>query len=94
MLKLSCRIRKKNLSKRRQKCKIGILTAIRHCTRITHTQVFDNTAVARDGTLEAGDEIVGVGGESVKGRSKVEVAKMIQVGIIISSFPDLSTMAP
>ena len=41
--------------------------------------MFDNTAVARDGTLEAGDEIVGVGGESVKGRSKVEVAKMIQV---------------
>ena len=55
----------------------------------TRTQVFDNTAVARDGTLEAGDEIVGVGGESVKGRSKVEVAKMIQVGII-SIFPDLS----
>ena len=55
--------------------------------------MFDNTAVARDGTLEAGDEIVGVGGESVKGRSKVEVAKMIQVGVI-SSFPDLSTMAP
>ena len=55
--------------------------------------MFDNTAVARDGTLEAGDEIVGVGGESVKGRSKVEVAKMIQVGMI-SSFPDLTTMAP
>lgn len=43
--------------------------------------MFDNTAVARDGTLEAGDEIVGVGGESVKGRSKVEVAKMIQVSV-------------
>ena len=43
--------------------------------------MFDNTAVARDGTLEAGDEIVGVGGESVKGRSKVEVAKMIQASV-------------
>ena len=48
-------------------------------------QVFDNTAVARDGTLEAGDEIVGVGGESVKGRSKVEVAKMIQVSALINT---------
>ena len=46
--------------------------------------MFDNTAVARDGTLEAGDEIVGVGGESVKGRSKVEVAKMIQVSTYTS----------
>ncbi len=41
-------------------------------------QVFDNTAAARDGTLESGDELVGVGGVSVKGKSKVEVAKMIQ----------------
>lgn len=33
---------------------------------------------ARDGSLAAGDEIVGVNGQSVKGRTKVEVARMIQ----------------
>ncbi|XP_069766036.1 PRKCA-binding protein isoform X2 [Narcine bancroftii] len=31
-----------------------------------------------DGTLAAGDEIIGVTGKSVKGKTKVEVAKMIQ----------------
>lgn len=41
-------------------------------------QVFDNTPAAKDGTLESGDEIVGVNGASVKGQSKVEVAKLIQ----------------
>ncbi len=48
------------------------------CPCLYIVQVFDNTATARDGTLEAGDEIVGVGGLSVKGKSKTEVAKMIQ----------------
>lgn len=48
------------------------------CPCLYIVQVFDNTATARDGTLEAGDEIVGVAGHSVKGKSKVEVAKMIQ----------------
>lgn len=41
-------------------------------------QVFDNTPVSREGTLQSGDELLGVGGTSVKGKTKVEVAKMIQ----------------
>lgn len=41
-------------------------------------QVFDNTPAALDGTLAAGDEITGVNGKTVKGKTKVEVAKMIQ----------------
>ncbi len=41
-------------------------------------QIFDNTPAAKDGTLAAGDELVGVNGTSVKGRTKVEVARMIQ----------------
>ena len=48
------------------------------CPCLYIVQVFDNTASARDGTLESGDEIVGVNGIPVKGKSKVEVAKMIQ----------------
>ena len=42
------------------------------------SQIFDNTPAAKDATLAAGDEIVGVNGQSVKGRTKVEVARMIQ----------------
>uniref|UniRef100_A0A3Q2R0P8 PRKCA-binding protein n=1 Tax=Fundulus heteroclitus TaxID=8078 RepID=A0A3Q2R0P8_FUNHE len=42
------------------------------------TSVFDNTPAALDGTLAAGDEITGVNGKTVKGKTKVEVAKMIQ----------------
>lgn len=41
-------------------------------------QVFDNTPAALDGTVAAGDEITGVNGRSIKGKTKVEVAKMIQ----------------
>lgn len=41
-------------------------------------QVFDNTPAALDGTMAAGDEITGVNGKSIKGKTKVEVAKMIQ----------------
>ena len=52
------------------------------CPCLYIVQVFDNTATARDGTLEAGDEIVGVAGNPVKGKSKVEVAKMIQVSVV------------
>lgn len=48
------------------------------CPCLYVVQVFDNTASAREGTLESGDEIVGVNGTIVKGKSKVEVAKMIQ----------------
>lgn len=41
--------------------------------------MFDNTPAALDGTVAAGDEITGVNGKSVKGKTKVEVAKMIQM---------------
>ena len=41
-------------------------------------QVFDNTAAAREGTLQSGDEITGVNGVNVKGKSKQEVAQLIQ----------------
>lgn len=69
------------------------------CPCLYVVQVFDNTASAREGTLESGDEIVGVNGTIVKGKSKVEVAKMIQAskvnifgngqglqGLVISGF--------
>ncbi|XP_072044121.1 PRKCA-binding protein-like isoform X3 [Amphiura filiformis] len=48
------------------------------CPCLYIVQVFDNTPAAKEGVLAAGDEIVGVGGKSVKGRTKVEVARMIQ----------------
>ena len=41
-------------------------------------QIFDNTPAAKEGTLQAGDEIIGVDNVSVKGKTKTEVAKMIQ----------------
>lgn len=48
------------------------------CPCLYVVQVSENGAVASDGTLECGDEITIVNGESVKGKSKVEVAKMIK----------------
>ncbi|XP_064621668.1 PRKCA-binding protein-like isoform X2 [Lineus longissimus] len=48
------------------------------CPCLYVVQVFDNTPAAKEGTLASGDEIVGVAGQSVKGRTKVEVARMIQ----------------
>eukprot|EP00092_Neocalanus_flemingeri_P010172 GFUD01010962.1.p1 GENE.GFUD01010962.1~~GFUD01010962.1.p1 ORF type:complete len:453 (+),score=147.71 GFUD01010962.1:164-1360(+) len=48
------------------------------CPCLYIVQVFDNTPAAKDATLEAGDELVGVNGTNVKGKTKVEVAKMIQ----------------
>ncbi len=48
------------------------------CPCLYVVQIFDNTPAAKDATLAAGDEIVGVNGQSVKGRTKVEVARMIQ----------------
>lgn len=48
------------------------------CPCLYVVQIFDNTPAAKDGTLASGDELVGVGGQSVKGRTKVEVARMIQ----------------
>ena len=48
------------------------------CPCLYIVQVFDNTPASRDGSLAAGDEIIGVNNKSVKGKTKVEVAKMIQ----------------
>lgn len=48
------------------------------CPCLYVVQVFDNTPASKDGSLAAGDEIVGVSGQSVKGRTKVEVARLIQ----------------
>ena len=49
-----------------------------NCPCLYVVQVFDNTPAACEGTLEAGDELVGVNSEFVKGKTKVEVAKLIQ----------------
>merc|ERR1719186_2583865 len=48
------------------------------CPCLYIVQVFDNTPAAKDGTLESGDELVWVNSVNVKGKTKVEVAKMIQ----------------
>ncbi|KAK9891897.1 hypothetical protein WA026_017382 [Henosepilachna vigintioctopunctata] len=48
------------------------------CPCLYIVQIFDNTAASRDGTLQSGDELVSVNGQSVKGKTKTEVAKMIQ----------------
>ena len=48
------------------------------CPCVYVVQVFDGTPASRDGTLESGDELVAVGSMSVKGKSKTEVARMIQ----------------
>lgn len=40
--------------------------------------MFDGTPAANEGTLQSGDELLGVNGQSVKGKTKVTVAKMIQ----------------
>ena len=49
------------------------------CPCVYVVQVFDNTPASRDGTLESGDELVAVQGQSVKGKGKTDVARMIQV---------------
>ncbi|XP_055687407.1 PRKCA-binding protein isoform X2 [Lutzomyia longipalpis] len=48
------------------------------CPCLYIVQVFDGTPACREGTLQSGDELLGVNGQSVKGKTKVEVAKMIQ----------------
>ncbi|XP_002738671.1 PRKCA-binding protein-like isoform X2 [Saccoglossus kowalevskii] len=48
------------------------------CPCLYVVQVFDNTPAAKEGSLAAGDEIVGVNGKSLRGKSKVEVARAIQ----------------
>uniref|UniRef100_A0AAX7TST3 PRKCA-binding protein n=1 Tax=Astatotilapia calliptera TaxID=8154 RepID=A0AAX7TST3_ASTCA len=57
---------------------ISIGGGAQYCPCLYIVQVFDNTPAALDGTLAAGDEITGVNGKAVKGKTKVEVAKMIQ----------------
>jgi PRKCA-binding protein len=49
-----------------------------YCPCLYIVQIFDNTPAAKDGSLAAGDEIIGVNNKSVKGKTKVEVAKLIQ----------------
>lgn len=41
-------------------------------------QIFDNSPAAKEGSLEAGDELTGVNRVSIKGKTKTEVARMIQ----------------
>ncbi len=41
-------------------------------------QIFDNSVAFREGSLAAGDEIIGVNNKSVKNYTKVQVAKLIQ----------------
>lgn len=48
------------------------------CPCLYIVQIFDNTPASKDGSLAAGDEILGINNASVKGKTKVEVAKMIQ----------------
>lgn len=50
-----------------------------NCPCIYIVQIFDNTPASRDGTLAAGDEIVGINGVTAKCRTKSEVARMIQM---------------
>lgn len=57
---------------------ISIGGGAQYCPCLYIVQVFDNTPAAIDGTLAAGDEITGVSCKSVKGKTKVDVAKMIQ----------------
>lgn len=48
------------------------------CPCLYIVQIFDGTAAQRDGTLQSGDELVAVNSLPVKGKTKVDVAKMIQ----------------
>lgn len=49
-----------------------------YCPCLYVVQVFDNTPASRDGKIQSGDEVTAVGGLSVKGKGKVEVARLIQ----------------
>merc|ERR1719187_81509 len=57
---------------------ISIGGGAKYCPCLYVVQVFDNTAAAKDGTLQAGDEITGVNGANAKGKTKQEVAQLIQ----------------
>nr|CAH8873834.1 unnamed protein product [Trichobilharzia regenti] len=49
-----------------------------YCPCLYVVQIFDSTPASEDGSLQAGDEITGVNGMSVKGKTKVEAARLIQ----------------
>ncbi|CAG5103041.1 Similar to Pick1: PRKCA-binding protein (Rattus norvegicus) [Cotesia congregata] len=49
-----------------------------YCPCLYIVQVFDNTPAALEGTLQSGDELCSVNGISVKGKTKEDVAAMIQ----------------
>lgn len=49
-----------------------------NCPCLYVIQIFDNSPVSKDGTLEPGDEITAINGISVKGSSKSETARAIQ----------------
>ncbi|CAH8636887.1 unnamed protein product [Schistosoma guineensis] len=49
-----------------------------YCPCLYVVQIFDSTPASEDGSLQAGDEITGVNGISVKGKTKVEAARLIQ----------------
>ncbi|XP_063699386.1 PRKCA-binding protein isoform X2 [Culicoides brevitarsis] len=49
-----------------------------YCPCLYIVQIFDGTPSAKEGTLQSGDELLAINGTSVKGKTKVEVAKMIQ----------------
>lgn len=49
-----------------------------HCPCLYIIQIFDNTPVSKDGTLEPGDEITAINGVSVKGTTRTEAAQAIQ----------------
>ncbi|KAL7643359.1 UNVERIFIED_CONTAM: hypothetical protein RMT77_006651 [Armadillidium vulgare] len=57
---------------------ISIGGGAKYCPCLYVVQVFDNTPASREGTLQSGDEITGVNGVHVKGKSKQEVAQIIQ----------------
>lgn len=42
----------------------------------------DNSPAALDGTLESGDEILAINNECVRGRTKLQVAQMIQTSVV------------
>lgn len=48
------------------------------CPCLYIVQVFDGTPAAREGSLQSGDELTSINNISVKNKTKVEVAKMIQ----------------
>lgn len=49
-----------------------------HCPCLYIIQIFDNTPVSQDGTLQPGDEITAINGISFKGSTKSEAAQAIQ----------------